>query len=121
MEPAPTRPAFSLSARGPLANFLRVLIVDDDRDYADSSATLLEFWGHEAFVAYDGLAALELARTHRPDVALLDLAVNGMDGFTIAERLRRQPESLDVVLIAVTGRGELEARQRSAASGFLHH
>jgi CheY-like chemotaxis protein len=104
-----------------LANSLRVLILDDNKDCADNLALLLGLWGHEAFVAYDGLHALELARIHRPDVAILDLAVHGMDGFTLAEHLRRQPESKDAVLIAITGPWEAESRQRSAVSGFTHH
>lgn len=100
---------------------LRVLVLDDNRDAADSLGQLVQIWGHQAFVAYDGPAALELARRCRPDVALLDLVLRTMTGYEVAERLRRQPESKDVVLIAVTGRGDAQARRRACVAGFAQH
>jgi CheY-like chemotaxis protein len=100
---------------------LRVLVLDDNRDSADSLAVLVRIWGHEVCVAYDGLKALELARIHRPDVALLDLRVPGMDGITVAEHLHRQPESQDTLLVAITELTKPEAKQRTAALGFAHY
>jgi CheY-like chemotaxis protein len=100
---------------------LRVLVLDDDRDSADSLAVLLRVWGHDICVAYDGLTTLELARIHRPDVAILDLRLPGMDGIEVAERLHRQPESRDTVLIAITGLRKAEIQQHSAACAFAHY
>jgi CheY-like chemotaxis protein len=100
---------------------MRVLVVDDDADAADTLAQLLGFWGHDVFVAYDGPTALELARLRGPDVVLLDLAMPGMDGYAVAKQLRRQMDAQNLVLIAVTGRGETEVRRRSVACGFAHH
>jgi two-component system CheB/CheR fusion protein len=75
-------------------------------------------WGHEPRVAYNGAQALELARVHRPDVALLDLSLPRLNGYDVAVQLRRQPESRDAVLIAITGHAELQARRRASACGF---
>src|SRR5690242_17480033 len=71
---------------------LHLLIVDDNRAAADSLCVLLRMWGYNCRVAYDGKAGLEAARAHRPDCLLLDISMPGMDGYTLASRLRRQPE-----------------------------
>jgi DNA-binding response OmpR family regulator len=72
-------------------------------------------------VAYDGCTALEMARVHKPDVVLLDIGLPGFDGFEVARRLREQPESREVVLIAITGYGQETDQLRSRESGFDHH
>jgi len=71
---------------------LRVLIVDDNTDAAESLAMLLRLWGHVVYVAHDGLAALAMARTYLPEVVLLDLGPPGMDGYEVARQLRAAGE-----------------------------
>jgi signal transduction histidine kinase len=99
----------------------RILVVDDHHDAADSLATLLRLLGHEVRVAYDGAAGLEAARAFRPDVAVLDLGMPGMDGIELGSRLRRETELRDILLIALTGYGRDDDRQRSRAAGFDAH
>ena len=106
--------------RSDLARF-RILVVDDHHDAADSLATLLRLLGHQVRVAYDGLAALDTARTFRPQVALLDLGMPGMDGIELGTRLRRQPELEGLLMIALTGYVRDEDRRRSSGAGFNHH
>ena len=98
-----------------------VLLVDDNRDAADLLAESLRALGHVVEVATDGPAALELIRTFRPDVALLDLGLPVMDGFELAARLKANPESSGVALIAVTGYGQDVDRRRSREAGFHAH
>ena len=100
---------------------LRVLVVDDNRDAADSLTLLLGLAGHEARTAYSGLEALALARELDPDVILLDLGMPGMDGYEVARELRRDAATKDATLVALTGWGQDEDRKRSAEAGFDHH
>jgi two-component system CheB/CheR fusion protein len=99
----------------------RVLVVDDNRDAADSLAVLLRILGQDVQVAHDGPAALEAARRQRPDVVFLDIGMPGMDGYDVARGLRRQPGLERVKLIALTGWGQEEDRQRSQEAGIEHH
>jgi CheY-like chemotaxis protein len=98
-----------------------VLVVDDNRDFADSLALLLEAWGFQPLVAYDGPSAVEVALAHAPDAVLLDLGLPGMDGYEVARFLRRHPGMERAVIIAVTGFARHEDRLRSAREGFDHH
>src|SRR5881227_60491 len=100
---------------------LRVLIVDDNRDGADSLLLLLELYGHEARAAYDGDAALRLAGTFCPDVVLLDIGMPGLDGYEVARRLRRDEGLRDALLVAITGFGTEEDRRLAAQAGFDAH
>ena len=100
---------------------LRVLVADDNRDGANTLAHLLASWGYQVQVAYDGLAALESAQTHLPDVALIDLGLPGMDGYQVALHLRQRPELQGLKLIAVTGFDWPEAPRRSREYGFDDH
>jgi two-component system CheB/CheR fusion protein len=100
---------------------LRVLVVDDNLDSARSMSLLLKLWGHESEVAPDGPAAIERAAALRPHVVLLDIGLPGMSGYDVARELRRRPESAGAMIVAVTGYGQSEDRQRSAAAGFDHH
>jgi CheY-like chemotaxis protein len=100
---------------------LRILVVDDNKDAAESLAILLELWGHEARHANDGASALELGRSYRPDVIFLDIGLPGMDGYAVASRLRQMPETAAAVLIAITGYGQEEDRRRSRRAGFDQH
>jgi len=95
--------------------------VDDHHDSAESLATLLRLLGHEVRVVYDGPAALETARTFKPQVGLLDIGMPGMDGVELARRLRNDPELKDALLVALTGYGRDEDRQRSSEAGFDAH
>ncbi|HEU4429319.1 MAG TPA: response regulator [Myxococcota bacterium] len=99
---------------------LRVLVVDDNRDSADSLALLLRLRGHEPQACYDGTSALEAARTLQPHAVLLDLSMPDLDGFDVCRRLRE--EGLESALIvALTGYGQEADRNRSLASGFDAH
>jgi CheY-like chemotaxis protein len=98
-----------------------IVVVDDNRDAADSLGELLELLGAKVMVAYDGSTALEAVRGRRPDVALLDLGMSGPDGYEVARRIRQDPQLREVVLIAVTGWGQEHDRRRSAEAGFDHH
>jgi two-component system CheB/CheR fusion protein len=101
---------------------LRVLVVDDCRDTTDSQAVLLKLWGHDARVAHDGPAALELARAYRPHVVLLDVALGtGMDGYAVARRLRALPHLEAALLVCMTGFGTTSDRRRYREAGFDHH
>jgi len=98
----------------------RVLIVDDDKDASDSIATLSALWGHETRAAYDGPAALRIARELHPHIVLLDLGMPGMDGYEVARRLREEHgEGLRIV--AVTGYGQEDDRRATRAAGFDEH
>jgi CheY-like chemotaxis protein len=105
----------------PAPSGLRLLVVDDNQDAADSLAMLLRLQGHEVRVAYSGVAALEMTKTYRPDVVFLDIGMPGMDGYEVARRLRQQPGLEEVVLAALTGWGQQEDRRRTAEAGFNHH
>jgi CheY-like chemotaxis protein len=99
---------------------LRVLIVDDDRDTADSLAMLVKIWGHDARLAYDGAAALETASAYQPDVLLLDIAMPTLDGFKLARQLRRQIRFKDTLVVAVTGYAD-QGHRLLGAEGFDHY
>jgi PAS domain S-box-containing protein len=99
----------------------RVLVVDDNRDGADSVAMLLKLWGHEARVAYDGPGALEAAREFRPQLVLLDIGLPGMTGLDVARRLRQEPGLEGAVLAAMTGYGQEEDRRRTEEAGMSAH
>ncbi len=100
---------------------LRVLVVDDNRDAADSLAMLVSIWGHDARRAYDGATALESAAADPPDVVLLDIGMPAMDGFHLAELLRRQTRLADTLLVAVTGYADVAHRRlwEGAADHYL--
>jgi PAS domain S-box-containing protein len=98
----------------------RVLVVDDNRDSAESIALLAEIWGHEVRTALDGPSALDIAAAYRPEVILLDIGLPGMDGYEVARQLR-QRQGGDPVLVAMTGYGMEEDRRRSREAGFDHH
>ena len=103
------------------ANRHRVLVVDDNVDSAESIALLLELSGHQVRMAHDGPTALEAAAGFGPQVIVLDIGLPGMDGYEVAKRLRAGGQTRDVMLIALTGYGQIEDRRRSHAAGFDHH
>ncbi|MEX2306116.1 MAG: ATP-binding protein [Pirellulales bacterium] len=100
---------------------LRVLVVDDNVDTATTLAMLLRVSGHDVRMAHDGPAALEAALDYRPDVALMDIGLPGLDGFEVAKRMRQQPILQKAVLVAMTGYGTESDRQRSQEAGFDHY
>jgi PAS domain S-box-containing protein len=108
-------------AARPGAHGLSVLIADDKADIADSLAELLRLEGHTVHVAYSGDAALDAARRFRPQVALLDLGMPGRDGYEVCRTLRAQPWGAGMTLVAQTGWGLAEHRQRCREAGFDHH
>jgi CheY-like chemotaxis protein len=105
----------------PLAQRRRVLIVDDNVDAAETLQMVVVTMGHEAETVHDGPAALDAARSKRPDLVLLDISMPGMDGFTVARELRREPKLRDVRVVALTGYGQQDDRRRSREAGFDDH
>jgi signal transduction histidine kinase/CheY-like chemotaxis protein len=98
-----------------------VLIADDNRDAADSLALLLQMSGYELHVCHGGREAVALARRERPDALVLDIGMPGMTGYEVASHIRKEDWGRDALLIAVTGWGQQEDRERSRAAGFDHH
>lgn len=122
--PAANKPAAhngSGKAPHPGSKGRRVLIVDDNVDTAQGLARLLSRAGHEITLAHDGSQAVERAREQAPEAVVLDIGLPGMDGFQVAQRLRIEACCEDSVIIAVTGYGQPEDRQKSIAAGFDHH
>ncbi len=105
----------------PAGTSLRVLVVDDNVDAAQMLGLLLEAFGHEVRMAYDGPTALQAALDFHPDAVLLDIGLPGLDGFEVAKQLRQIPAFKGVVLVAMTGYGLDSDRQRSQDAGFNHH
>lgn len=100
---------------------LKVLVVDDNPDAAETLVDILEAWGHTAQAVYDGAAAVETATAERPDVVLLDIGLPGKDGYGVAQALRAQPATAEIRLIAVTGYGQESDRRQTADAGFEAH
>ena len=98
-----------------------ILIVDDNRDSAAMLAALLAHVGHQVYLAYDGLEAIEVARQQRPAIVLLDLGLPGKNGFEVALELRKDTALATTRFIALSGYGQAEDRQRTAAAGFDDH
>ena len=99
----------------------RILVADDNRDAADSLASMLRLLGHEVKIAYDGAEAVELAGSFRPQLALLDIGMPRLNGYEAAQAIRAQPSLQEVLLVALTGWGQPEDRRRSRLAGFHHH
>ena len=99
----------------------RILVVDDNRDSAESLAMLLALTGNETRTAYDGLEAVEAAATFRPEVVLLDIGLPKSNGYQAARKIRGRPWGKSIVLIALTGWGQPEDRQKSKEAGFDGH
>jgi two-component system, sensor histidine kinase len=99
----------------------RILLVDDNVDFATSLALLLQSGGHDVRVAHDAEQALEVARDLKPEVGFLDLGLPKVSGYDLARALRAQPESAGCVLVAVSGWGQARDRLRSQEAGFSLH
>lgn len=100
---------------------VRVLVVDDNEDNAESLALLLRLTGHDVRVAPDGPFALAEAERHRPRLALPGIGLPGMSGYEVAGRLCRQAGMAGAVVVAMTGYGQPEDRQKSEEAGFSGH
>jgi PAS domain S-box-containing protein len=99
----------------------RVLIVDDNQDSADSLAMLMQITNNEAYLAHDGVEAVEAIEKHRPEVVLLDIGLPKLDGHEVCRRVRKQPWGKDIVIIALTGWGQEADRRKSQEAGFDGH
>jgi len=100
---------------------VQVLVVDDNADAAQMLATLLQAHGHAVSVEYDGTGGLARALRERPEVMLLDIGLPDMDGHELARRLRASPDTANALLIALTGYGQSEDRERARQAGFDRH
>jgi signal transduction histidine kinase len=107
-------------ADAPQADYC-ALIVEDNEDGREMMAMLLDSFGTRVLQAADGAAGLAAARAHRPDIALVDIGLPGMDGYEVARRLRADPATQGMRLVALTGYGLLEDRQRALQAGFDLH
>jgi PAS domain S-box-containing protein len=116
-EPRPAEPAAPRVAPGGA----RVLLVEDDRDAAASMRMLLEYMGHSVRTASTGAAALEAARTEPPELVFVDIGLPDMDGYEVARCMRGDPALRGTHLVALTGYGREDDKQRSGAAGFEHH
>jgi signal transduction histidine kinase len=99
----------------------QILIVDDNRDSASSLAMLLQMTGHVTREAYDGPEAIDAAREFRPDVVLLDIGLPTLDGFEVCRHIRAKSWGRDVLIVALSGWGQIEDRRKSKEAGFDHH
>jgi PAS domain S-box-containing protein len=113
--------ADGMPAGGRVDSPLRVLVVDDNLDAADSLVALLEVLGHTTTVAHDGVQALQVARGFVPDLVILDIGLPGMSGYDVAREIRRSAELRKVVLIALTGWGSESDQRQSQEAGFDQH
>lgn len=122
---APAQAAHSVDAARPGAGQpgggVRVLVVDDNVDSAESLAMLLTLWGHDVRTAYEGASALVIAGDRWPDLILLDLGLPGMDGYEVARRLSDEHGATRPRLVAISGYGQPEDKLRSSAAGFDQH
>jgi signal transduction histidine kinase/ActR/RegA family two-component response regulator len=118
----PTQKRASGADTPPLATAgRRVMVADDNTDAAEALAMLLELAGHEVRVAHGGRAALAIAQTFRPDVALLDIGMPDLSGYEVAKELRRLSWGAGICLVALTGWGRDDDRQRAMVAGFDRH
>ncbi|MGH8291376.1 MAG: ATP-binding protein [Steroidobacteraceae bacterium] len=99
----------------------RVLLIEDNRDARETFRMMLELAGHDVMEAEEGHRGLELLKTELPDIAVIDVGLPGLDGYQIASSFRKEPMSNRVLLVALTGYGTPDARERSRAAGFDHH
>jgi CheY-like chemotaxis protein len=100
---------------------LRILVVDDNRDLAESFAKLLRIMGHEVLTAYDGRNLVESAGAFRPDVVFLDIGLPGMDGYAVADQLRTHPALGRAALVALSGYSTPADQRHSRQTSFFAH
>jgi CheY-like chemotaxis protein len=100
---------------------MKILLADDDEDAVLTLQALLESSGHQVVAAYSGADAIQLARSEKPDVAILDVSMPGMTGNDVAVALRREPSGQEMLLIALTGWSSSEDRLATEWAGFDVH
>ena len=100
---------------------MRILIADDNIDAAEILSLLLQVSGHDTEIAHNGHAAINMVRTHRPDIAFLDIGMPGMNGYEVAKAIRAMADLADVMLVALTGWGSEQDRKLSKQAGFDRH
>ena len=98
----------------------RILVADDDPDSAESLAMLFQLMGHDVRAAHNGVAAVDLAETFRPDLIVLDIGMPGLDGYEVCRRIRQHSWGRDTVIAALTGWSRDEDKDRSEQAGFDH-
>jgi DNA-binding response OmpR family regulator/anti-sigma regulatory factor (Ser/Thr protein kinase) len=121
LEPEPGAVAGKPSAEGAPPRRLRIVVIEDNRDAAESLRLLLEVMGHEVAVARTGPEGVQTAARCRPDVVVSDIGLPGLDGYGVARELRCRPETARTRLVALTGYGSEEDRRRSREAGFDVH
>ena len=123
--PAATRPEMgalsSNDGRKDVSTGSRILVVDDNVDTAGGLARILKLLGNDVQIAFHGKAAIETARTFRPEFVLLDIGLPGMDGYEVAAILKKDNSCKNSVIVAVSGYGQEEDRRRAREAGFDHH
>jgi CheY-like chemotaxis protein len=117
--PMPAAASDPTTPEEPAVRSRRVLVADDNIDAGESLAMLLRLDGHEVELASNGPQAVELFDRMKPEIAILDIGMPGLNGYEVAMRIRQKAS--DTVLIAVTGWGQEADKARAAASGFDHH
>jgi len=115
---SPAVPVLSQSTSKPVEGPLRILVVDDNYDAAQSLSLLLTSKGHTVCLAHDGYEALDVAQAERPQVILLDIGLPGMDGYAVARTLRQHSELKTTHVIALSGYGRPEDRELAKTAGF---
>ena len=118
--PAPTKVPVDTIPSGKMVS-RRVLIIEDNEDLRNMFRVVLELFGHEVLDTGDALRGLAMLTSERPDVALIDIGLPGLNGYELARRFRTGPAAHDVLLVAVTGYGSSDDRDRSRKAGFDHH
>jgi len=121
IQPPLETPTTSDGSRAAALSGSRILVVDDNKDSADSLGMLLRLKGNQIRTAHDGLEAVEVAKTFRPELMLLDIGLPKLNGYDVARRIRQEPWGRDMILIALTGWAQEEDRRRSQEAGFNFH
>jgi PAS domain S-box-containing protein len=121
LEPEPRILTERREAMATRAGGLRIVVIEDNLDAAETLQELLEAYGHQVSVAHTGPAGLRIAAAERPDVILCDIGLPGMDGYQVAHTLRQMPPFAETRLIAVTGYGQEGDVERSQSAGFNDH
>ncbi|HUG67731.1 MAG TPA: ATP-binding protein [Pirellulaceae bacterium] len=121
LQPAVETPPTSDGPRAASLSGSRILVVDDNKDSADTLGMLLRLKGNEIRTANDGLEAVRVAETFHPELVLLDIGLPKLNGYDVARHIRQQPWGRDMILVALTGWGQDEDRRRSQEAGFNFH
>jgi len=118
---SPQKVLVSPHGRAAGSKAVRVLVVDDNQDSAETLALLLTLEGHTVATAFDGATALAEAARFQPQLVLLDIGMPGMNGYEVARELRAREATKSTVIVALTGYGQPEDRARAAEAGFTDH